>query len=135
MNETYYTPRQLHRRGRVIGLFELRNLVEAVILVLPVLYFCLVLLPLELTAKITVTLIIVVPLGGFGLIGVRDDSLTRWIAAWWRWRKKRRLMTYRGGKKLNHGFETTAVRRRGKRLPPTNPFGTASRHGFLSRTS
>ena len=48
--------------GRVMGMFELRNLVEAVILVLPVLYFCLVLLPLELTAKITVTLIIVVPL-------------------------------------------------------------------------
>ncbi len=98
MNETYYIPANFTDAGRVIGLFELRNLVEAVILVLPVLYFCLVLLPLELTAKITVTLIIVVPLGGFGLIGVRDDSLTRWIAAWWRWRKKRRLMTYRGGK-------------------------------------
>ena len=71
---------------------------QRVILALPVLYFCLVLLPFELTTKITVTLIIVVPLGGFGLIGVRDDSLTRWVGSWWRWRKKRRLMTYRGGK-------------------------------------
>ena len=98
MNETYHIPANFTDAGRVMGLFELRNLVEAVLLVLPVLYFCMVLLPLELTAKITVTLIIIVPLGGFGLIGVRDDSLTRWIAAWWRWRKKRRLMTYRGGK-------------------------------------
>ncbi len=98
-NETYYIPANFTDAGRVMGLFELRNLVEAVILVLPVLYFCLVLLPLELTAKITVTLIIVVPLGGFGLIGVRDDSLTRWLGAWLRWRRSRRLMTYRGGGK------------------------------------
>ena len=88
MNETYYIPANFTDAGRVMGLFELRNLVEAVILVL---------LPLELTAKITVTLIIVVPLGGFGLIGVRDDSLTRWLGAWLRWRRARRLMTYRGG--------------------------------------
>lgn len=66
MNETYHIPANFTDAGRVMGMFELRNLVEAVILVLPVLYFCLVLLPLELTAKITVTLIIVVPLGAPG---------------------------------------------------------------------
>ena len=64
MNETYHIPANFTDAGRVMGLFELRNLVEAVILTLPALYLCLVLLPLELTAKITVTLIIVVPLGG-----------------------------------------------------------------------
>lgn len=98
MNETYYIPVNFTDAGRVMGMFELRNLVEAVILTLPVLYFCLVLLPFELTTKITVTLIAVVPLGGFGLLGIKDDSLTRWVGSWWRWRKKRRLMTYRGGK-------------------------------------
>lgn len=98
MNETYYIPANFTDAGRVMGMFELRNLVEAVILTLPVLYFCVALLPLELTAKITVTLIIVVPIGGFGLMGIRDDSLTRWVGNWWRWRKRRRLMTYRGGK-------------------------------------
>lgn len=99
MNETYYIPVNFTDAGRVMGMFELRNLVEAVILTLPVLYFCLVLSPFELTTKITVTLIVVVPLGGFGLLGIKDDSLTRWVGSWWRWRKKRRLMTYRGGKK------------------------------------
>ena len=98
MNEIYYIPVNFTDAGRVMGMFELRNLVEAVILTLPVLYFCLVLLPFELTTKITVTLIAVVPLGGFGLLGIKDDSLTRWVGSWWRWRKKRRLMTYRGGK-------------------------------------
>ena len=98
MNETYYIPVNFTDAGRVMGMFELRNLVEAVILTLPVLYFCLVMLPFELTTKITVTLIAVVPLGGFGLLGIKDDSLTRWVGSWWRWRKRRRLMTYRGGK-------------------------------------
>ena len=97
-NETYYIPANFTDAGRVMGMFELRNLVEAVILTLPVLYFCLVLLPFELTTKITVTLIIVGPLGGFGLMGIGGDSLTRWVGIWWRWRRARRLMTYRGGK-------------------------------------
>ncbi len=98
MNETYYIPANFTDVGRVMGLFELRNVVEAVILTLPVLYFCFALLPLSLTSKIIAALTVSVPLGGFGLIGVRDDSLSRWVSAWWRWRKKRRLMTYRGGK-------------------------------------
>lgn len=97
-NETYYIPANFTDAGRVMGMFELRNLVEAVILTLPVLYFCLVLLPFELTTKITVTLIIVVPLGGFGLMGISGDSLTHWVVIWWHWRRTRRLMTYRGGK-------------------------------------
>jgi len=98
VNETYYIPANFTDAGRVMGLFELRNLVEAVLLTLPVVYFCVVLLPLDLMSKITVTLILVVPLGGFGLMGIRDDSLTRWVGSWWRWRWNRRLMTYRGGK-------------------------------------
>ena len=48
-NETYYIPANFTDTGRVMGMFELRNLVEAVILTLPVLYFCLVLLPFAMT--------------------------------------------------------------------------------------
>jgi len=97
MNVIYYIPANFSVSGRVMGLFELRNLVEAALLTLPVLYLCLALLPLPLTPKIIVTLTVLVPVGGFGLIGISDDSLTRWVGCWWRWRKKRRLMTYRGG--------------------------------------
>ena len=98
MNETYHIPANFTDAGRVMGLFELRNLVEAVVLTLPVLYLCFALLPLSLTAKIIAALTIAIPLGGFGLMGVRDDSLTCWVGCWWRWRRARRLMTYRGGK-------------------------------------
>lgn len=94
--EVYHIPTNFTDAGRVMGLFEIRNLVEAVILTLPVLYLCIVFLPLSLTPKIVVTLVIVVPLGGFGLVGVSDDSLTRWLGNWWRWRRGRRLITFRG---------------------------------------
>ena len=97
-SETYYIPANFTDAGRVMGLFELRNLIEAILLTLPVLYLCLAFVPLALTPKIIVTLTVLVPVGGFGLIGVNDDSLTRWLGAWLRWRRARRLITYRGGK-------------------------------------
>ncbi len=95
-NETYYIPTNFTDAGRVMGLFELRNLIEAVVLTLPILYLCLAFVPLSMTPKIIVTLTVLVPVGGFGLIGINDDSLTRWLGPWWRWRKGRRLITYRG---------------------------------------
>ena len=95
-NETYYLPANFTDAGRVMGLFEIRNLIEAVLLTLPILYLCLAFVPLSMTPKIIVTLTVLVPVGGFGLIGVSDDSLTRWLGSWWRWRKGRRLITYRG---------------------------------------
>ena len=93
--DTYYIPVNFTDAGRVLGLFEIRNLVETVLITLPVLYLCIIFLPLSLTPKIIVTLSLIVPLGGFGLIGVRDDSLSRWLACWWRWRRARRRILYR----------------------------------------
>lgn len=96
MNETYYIPTNFTDAGRVMGLFEIRNLIETVFLTLPILYLCITLIPLSLTPKIIVTLTVVVPVGGFGLKGINDDSLTRWLGGWWRWRRGRRIITYRG---------------------------------------
>lgn len=94
--EVYHIPNNFTDAGRVMGLFELRNLVEAVLLAVPALYLCIALLPFSLTPKIIITLSFVVPLAGFGLIGINDDSLTRWLAAWWRWRRARRILLFRG---------------------------------------
>ena len=69
--EVYHIPTNFTDAGRVMGLFELRNLVEAVIMTVPALYLCIAFLPFSLTTKVIVTLVIVVPLGGFGLIGHR----------------------------------------------------------------
>ncbi len=94
--EVYHIPTNFTDAGRVMGVFEVRNLVEAVLLTLPVLYLSIVFLPLSLMPKIVVTLLIVAPLGGFGLVGISDESLTRWVGIWWRWRRHRRLITFRG---------------------------------------
>ncbi len=95
-DETYFIPNNFTDAGRVFGLFETRNLIEAVILTLPLLLLCVKLLPFSLTVKIIVTLSVTVPVGGFGLIGIGDDSLTRWLSSWWRWRCSRRKIYYRG---------------------------------------
>lgn len=94
--EVYHIPVNFTDAGRIFGLFEIRNVIETVILTVPVLFLCLACLPLALTPKIIVTLVIIVPLGGFGLIGVSDDGLGRWLTGWWQWRKSRRLMLFRG---------------------------------------
>ena len=94
--EIYHIPTNFTDAGRVMGLFELRNLVETVILTVPVLYLCIAFLPFALTTKIIVTLTVVVPLGGFGLIGINDDSMTCWLGSWWRWRRGRRIILFRG---------------------------------------
>lgn len=94
--EVYHIPTNFTDAGRVMGLFELRNLVEAVVLTIPVLYLCIAFLPFALSTKIMVTLVTVVPVGGFGLIGVNDVSMTRWLEDWWRWRRRRRIILFRG---------------------------------------
>ena len=44
--EVYHIPSNFTDAGRIMGLFELRNLVEAVILTVPALYLCIAFLPL-----------------------------------------------------------------------------------------
>ena len=94
--EVYHIPTNFTDAGRVMGLFELRNLVEAVVLTIPVLYLCIAFLPFALSTKIMVTLVVIVPVGGFGLIGVNDDSMTHWLEDWGRWRRRRRIILFRG---------------------------------------
>jgi hypothetical protein len=64
-------------------------------MVVPLYYYASI-FALSLTPKIIVTLTIIVPVGGFGLIGINDDSLTRWLSSWWHWRRSRRVLAYRG---------------------------------------
>ena len=78
--EGYHIPVNFTDAGKLFGLFEIRNSVETVLLTLPVLFFCLRFLPL----------------GGFSLLGIQDDSLTRWLGGWIKWRRQRRRMLYRG---------------------------------------
>jgi len=94
--DTYYIPANFTDAGRLFGLFEIRNVIEAVAFGLPTLFLCFTLFPFTITARIIFAMIVVVPLGGFALIGISGDSLTRYLRAWRRWRKRKTILTYKG---------------------------------------
>jgi hypothetical protein len=94
--DTYYIPANYTDAGRLFGLFEIRNAIEAVVLGLPALYLGFTVPPLSLTARIICAIVTAIPVIGFALIGVGGDSLSRFLRAYRRWRKNRRILTYRG---------------------------------------
>ena len=62
--ETYFIPANFTDAGRIFGLFEIRNMIEAIIMGVPIIFICAYLLPFDLTTKIIITLIIFVPAAG-----------------------------------------------------------------------
>ena len=109
--ETYYIPANFTDAGRLFGLFEIRNVIEALLAGAPLLASCLKFLPLPLTAKIIVTLAIAMPIAGFALMGINGDSLSRHMKSWLAWRKRRKILTYRGEADYDE-FEKAFIRRK-----------------------
>lgn len=95
-SEIVYLPANFTDAGKLMGAFEIRNAVEAAVLGVPVLFLCAYFLPFAITTKIIVTLTIFVPVAGFALIGLNDDSLTRYLGTWVRWLRRRTALAYRG---------------------------------------
>jgi len=106
--ETYYIPANFTDAGRAFGLFEIRNVIEAVLLGAPVIFLCVVFLPFDLMTKIIVTMVLFIPIAGFALIGINDESLTRYVGAWFKWNRGKRILTYRGEENY-HGFERAYI--------------------------
>jgi hypothetical protein len=82
--------------GRILGLFEPRKLLEAAVLCAPLLAFMLCSLPFALTTNIVITALIVVPLGGFALMGIHDYCLLNFLRVYLKWRRERRILTFDG---------------------------------------
>jgi len=96
----YHIPVNFTDAGKLFGIFEMRNGVEAIVLAIPLLFLCFSYLPFSLTTNIIVTMIIVIPVGGFALIGINDDCLTRFLRVWWVWLANRGVITFRGTERL-----------------------------------
>ena len=92
----YSIPTNFTDAGKLLGLFEIRNTVEAVIIALPMLYAGFVWVPGTLTWKVIAGVTLAVPIGGFALIGIYDDCLTRFVRTWWTWLRNRKNLLYRG---------------------------------------
>ena len=112
MNEQdiYYIPVNFTDAGRVLGLFELRNCIEAAVLAVPTVGLCTLIAnftPFSLTVKLIISLCLLVPVCGFALVGIRDESLSRFLITYFHWRTSRRIALNKGGpikyeRKRNH---------------------------------
>ena len=113
--ETYYIPANFTDAGKIFGIFEIRNIIEALLLGAPVLALCVRFLPFALTTKIIVTLAIFIPVAGFAMMGISGDSLSRYLRTLIKWRNARRILTYRGEIDYS-GFERAYLRNRRQRV-------------------
>lgn len=91
---TIIIPANFTEAGKILGLFEIRNLAEAAVLCVPLLLFFLFCLPFAITVNIVVAAVVIVPVGGFTLLGVHDYSLLNFIRVYWKWRKGRTVLNY-----------------------------------------
>ena len=82
--------------GRLLGLFEIRNTIEAVLLCLPILFLTFMCFSFGITAKIIIAVSLCAVIGGFALIGIGDSSLLQFLKQYRDYHKKRGILTYRG---------------------------------------
>ena len=82
--------------GKLFGMFEIRNAIECAILCIPLLMLVIALSPFGLTGTIILGGILLIPAGGFALLGVRDHSLFTFLRLFLIWRKRRGILIYRG---------------------------------------
>lgn len=115
--DIYFIPVNFTDAGRVLGLFELRNCIEAAILALPTFGLCSLIAhytPFSVTVKLILSLCLLVPVCGFGLIGILDESLSRFLCTYVRWRTSRRIAINKGGS-IKLGHQKNHLRRSGRR--------------------
>ena len=92
----FFIPTNFEDSGKLMGIFNMRNVIEAGILSLPFVFLTFKLVPVSLTWKIILSAIFAIPIGGFALIGINDDPLTVFVKNWLRWLRNRKIIEYRG---------------------------------------
>lgn len=96
MEPTVFIPTNYTDAGKLLGLFEIRNVIECLILCVPLALLAVWLSPFGLTGTIILVTVPVIAVGGFALIGVQDLSLFTFLRIYTRYRKNKRILTYRG---------------------------------------
>ena len=92
----YYIPANFEDNGKLLGIFPIRNVIEAAIVSLPIACLAFAFIPLSLTWKIIIAATFIIPIGGFALIGINDDPLSVFARSVWRWLRNRKIIEYRG---------------------------------------
>ena len=92
----YYIPANFEDSGKLLGIFPIRNVIEAAIVSLPIAFLVFAFISLSLTWKIILAATFIIPIGGFALIGVNDDPLSVFARSVWQWLRNRKIIEYRG---------------------------------------
>lgn len=111
--DTVYIPTNYTDAGKLLGAFALRHVAECAAICLPLAALVFLLCPLGLTGKIIVCAVLVVPAGGFALLGVQDNSLLTFARLYRRWRKNRRILIYRGSQWVNQKLKAKEKNQKG----------------------
>ena len=98
MENEYIIPANYTDAGKLLGTFEIRNVIETLILCLPIGLALLKLSPFGLTGTVVLVSAPCFTLGGFALTGIQDRSLLEFLRIYISFRKRRRILTYRGTK-------------------------------------
>ena len=96
MEPSIFIPTNYTDAGKLFGIFEIRNVIECVILCIPLILLTILLSPFGITGTIIAVCVIVIPVGGFAMIGVQDYSLFTFLRIHNRFKKNKRILTYRG---------------------------------------
>ena len=82
--------------GRLCGLFEIRNAVEAVLICVPTAAVLMRILPFGILMRIGIVSAVSVIIGGFALIGIGDMSLLEFLKQYIRFKRQAKILTYKG---------------------------------------
>lgn len=109
--EVYFIPPNFLTSGRLFGgMIRVRNAIEACVLVLltgiPILK-----IPAPLTTRVIILILITLPAGVFGVVGIEDDSLSEFAIGWIKWLMNRRVL---------HSEAALQVMRLESDAPPTH---------------
>lgn len=96
MEPTIFIPTNYTDAGKLLGMFEIRNVVECAVLCIPITLLCILLSPFGLTGTIILVMVLDITVGGFALIGIQDHSLLTFLRIYKHYRDNRRIITYRG---------------------------------------
>lgn len=91
--DVYFIPQNFIDTGSIFGgSIRLRNAVEAAVLAagtgIPLMY-----LPLPFNWRLILVIVISLPLAIFAVVGIEGDSLTEFLAHWFRFLRRRRIVT------------------------------------------
>ena len=96
MDENGFIPTNFTDAGKLFGIFEIRNVIECAVICLPILFLILAITPFGLTGTIISICVLLIPIGGFSLIGIKDYSLFTFARIYKRFKKNKRVLLYRG---------------------------------------